>query len=118
MTHNHRFRPRPASPLPIDIWVPDHGWVAHSCLTHSLLDRSVRHADLHGDAEEPVSRWQGGLIGAVSAGLAALVDFPPGPLDRDLRVWRVLAHTFEEGLVAPTHDFRSGQRVFRRTDAG
>ena len=64
------------------------------------------------------SRWQGGSVGAVRAGLDALVDFPPGPRDRPDGNIQIIAELVRDGLLAPTNEFRTGQRVFRITDAG
>ena len=103
---------------PVDVWVPDRGWIASSCLTAEWLERSVEYADRFGDLTQPISRWQGGLAGAVSVGLAPLVDFPPGPRDKPDGVISILAEFTEQGLITPTHSFRTGQRVFCITDAG
>ena len=48
-----RFRPRP-----VDMWVPGHGWVLDG-ITPNWLALAAKHADMHGDLHEPVSRRAG-----------------------------------------------------------
>ena len=88
------------------------------CITPHLLALSTEHADMHGDLLEPVSRWQGGLAGATTVGMEALVDFPPGPRDRLGGVFPIITKFVGQGLAAPTNAFRNGQRVFIATEAG
>lgn len=120
MTSKH-FRSRRlrfASPWPVDLWVPDEGWVPFACMKPEWLARSIEHADLNGDQHFPVSRWQGGLAGATRAGLRALVDFAPGPRDNPNGCLPTVAELVGEGLVVPTHTFCTGQRVFQITEVG
>jgi hypothetical protein len=109
---NNRCHHELPLPWPVDIWVPEIGWVASACMTPAWLALSIQHVDLYGDLQHPVSRWQGGMEGAVSVGLGALVDFPPGPRDRLGGVLPTIAELVADGLVDPTHTFRNGQRVF------
>jgi hypothetical protein len=110
--HNRCRHKLPPLPWPVDIWVPEIGWVSSACMTPAWLATSIQHVDLYGDLHHPVSRWQGGREGAVSVGLGALVDFPPGPRDSLSGVFPIIVELVADGLVDPTHTFRNGQRVF------
>jgi hypothetical protein len=112
MAKNNRCHHKPLLPWPVDIWVPEIGWIASDCMKPAWLAMSIQHVDVHGDLHHPVSRWQGGLEGAESVGLGALVDFPPGPRDSLSGVLPTIAELVTDGLLDPTHTFRNGQRVF------
>lgn len=107
----HRPAPHKEAHWPLDFWVPDEGWVASSCITAGQRQRSIEHADECGDQDDPVSRWQGGLAGALSVDMGALFLFPPGPGDRPTLVAEFTTELIEMGLVLPTHRFEGGQRL-------
>jgi hypothetical protein len=110
----------PIVPLswPIDIWVPESGWVTYSTATEEMLQRSILFADVHGDLEHPPSRWRRGAVGARSVGVSALVEFPPGPGDRPFPpMFQVLCQAVDQGVNVPLHSLRRGAQYFavRRT---
>jgi len=117
-THNRRRLHQRSRQWPIDLWVPGHEWVDFSSMTPDWLVLSIERADSQGDLLDAVSRWQGGLAGAKMVGLEALVDYPPGPRDGLYGAFPIIAKFVGQGLAAPTHTFRTGQRVFITTEAG
>ena len=74
------------------------------------------YADAHGN--ESVTRWRDGLSSADAAGLAELVDFPPGPMDRYNDETPIIAKLVGMGWVDPLPEFLEGQRIYKTNATG
>lgn len=98
--------------LPVDFWLPDKGWIEGSALNKRDLQRAIKHADRHANADRQVSRWRHGTLSAIESDCAALADFPPGP--RDIaELYPILSEAVDSGMIVPLNRFRKGQRIFR-----